>query len=48
MGQLQHNCNPLRLLASCSITIKNKQNNNVIDYLITLKIIPITFALKHS
>ena len=32
MGWLQHNCNRLRLLATCSITITNKQNHNVIDY----------------
>jgi len=31
-GQLQHKCNRLRLLATCSITITNKQNHNVIDY----------------
>jgi len=30
MGRLQHICNRLRLLATCSIT--NKQNHNVIDY----------------
>jgi len=30
MGRLQHKCNRLRLLATCSIT--NKQNQNVIDY----------------
>ena len=29
MGRLQHSCNRLRLLATCSIT--NKQNYNVID-----------------
>jgi len=32
LGRLQHKCNRLRLLATCSITITNKQNNNVIDY----------------
>jgi len=32
MGRLQHKCNRLRLLATCSITITNKQNHNVIDY----------------
>jgi len=32
MGGLQHKCNQLRLLATCSITITNKQNHNVIDY----------------
>ena len=32
MGRLQHKCNRLRLLATCSITIMNKQNHNVIDY----------------
>jgi len=31
MGQLQHKCNRLRLLVTCSITITNKQNHNVID-----------------
>jgi len=29
MGRLQHKCNRLRLLATCSITITNKQNHNV-------------------
>jgi len=33
MGRLQHKCNRLRLLATCSITITNKQNHNVIDYI---------------
>jgi len=32
MGQLQHKFNRLRLLATCSIMITNKQNHNVIDY----------------
>jgi len=32
MGRLQHKFNRLRLLATCSITIKNKQNHNAIDY----------------
>ena len=32
IGRLQHKCNQLRLLATCSITIANKQNNSVIDY----------------
>jgi len=34
MGRLQHKCNRLllRLLSTCSITITNKQNHNVIDY----------------
>jgi len=32
MGRLQHKCNRLRLLATCSITITNEQNHNVIDY----------------
>jgi len=32
MGQLVHKCNRLRSLATCSITITNKQNHNVIDY----------------
>jgi len=32
MGQLQHRCNRLRLLATCSIPITDKQNYNVIDY----------------
>jgi len=32
MGQLQHKCNRLRLRTTCSITITNKQNHNVIDY----------------
>jgi len=32
MGRLQHKCNRLRLRATCSITITNKQNHNVIDY----------------
>jgi len=31
MGRLQHKSNRLRLLATCSITITNKQNHNVID-----------------
>jgi len=31
MGWLHHKCNRLRLLATCSITITNKQNYNVID-----------------
>jgi len=30
MGRLQHKCNRLRLLATCSIT--NKQNHNAINY----------------
>ena len=48
MGRLQHKCNRLRLLATCSIAIKitNKQNQNVIDYdYITLKVITITIAI---
>jgi len=32
MEPLQHICNRLRLLATCSITITIKQNHNVIDY----------------
>ena len=32
MGRLQQKCNRLRLLATCSITITNKQNH-VIDYI---------------
>jgi len=32
MGRLHHKCNRLRLLATCSITITNKENDNVIDY----------------
>jgi len=32
MGRFQHKCNRLRLLATCSITITNKQNHYVIDY----------------
>ena len=32
MERLQHKCNRLRLLATCSITITNKQNPSVIDY----------------
>jgi len=32
MGRLQHKCNRLRLLTTCSITIINKQNHIVIDY----------------
>jgi len=34
MGRLHHKCNRLRLrlLATFSITITNKQNHNVIDY----------------
>jgi len=32
MGRLQHKCNRLRLLATCSITNTNNQNHNVIDY----------------
>jgi len=34
MGRLHHECNRLRLLAtgSITITITNKQNDNVIDY----------------
>jgi len=34
MGRLHHKCNRLRLrlLATCSITITNKQNHNLIDY----------------
>ena len=31
MGRLQQKCNRLRLLATCSITITNKQNHNVIE-----------------
>jgi len=31
-ARLQHKFNRLRLLATCSITITNKQNHNVIDY----------------
>jgi len=31
MGWLQHKCNRLWWLATCSITITNKQNHNVID-----------------
>ena len=58
MQRLQHKCYRLRLLATCSITITNKQNHNVIDYdydyivstVITITIaitIAITFVLKH-
>jgi len=32
MGRLQHRFHRLRLLATCSITITNKQNHIVIDY----------------
>ena len=32
MGRLHHKCNRLQLLATCSITITNKQNHNAIDY----------------
>jgi len=32
MGRLQLKCNRLRLLTTCSNTITNKQNHNVIDY----------------
>ena len=32
MGRLHHKCNPLQALATCSITITNKKNHNVIDY----------------
>jgi len=32
MGRLHQKCNRLRLLATCSITITNNQNRNVIDY----------------
>jgi len=34
MGRLHHKCNrlPLRSLTTCSITITNTQNNNVMDY----------------
>jgi len=32
MGRLHHKCNWLRLIATCSITITNKQNHIVIDY----------------
>jgi len=32
MRWLQHKCNRLQLLATCSITIANNQNHNVIDY----------------
>ena len=32
IGQLQHKCNRLQLLATSSITITNKQNHNVNDY----------------
>jgi len=31
MERLQHKCSRLRLLATCSITIRNKQNHNEID-----------------
>jgi len=31
-GRLHPQCNRLRLLATCSITITNEQNHNVIDY----------------
>jgi len=31
-GRLHHKCNRLQLLATCSITITNKQNHNEIDY----------------
>jgi len=31
MGRLHHKCNRLQLLATCSITITNKQNHIVID-----------------
>jgi len=32
LGRLQHRFNRLRLLATCSITITNKQDHNAIDY----------------
>jgi len=32
MVQLDHKCNWLRLPVTCSITITNKQNNNVFNY----------------
>jgi len=32
MGRLQQKCIRLRLLATCSITITNNQNHNVMDY----------------
>jgi len=32
MGRLHNKCNRLQLLATCSITITNKQNHIVIDY----------------
>jgi len=32
MGRLEHKCDRLRLLATCSVTITNKQNLNAIDY----------------
>jgi len=32
LGLLHHNCNRLRLLATCLITIANEQNHNVINY----------------
>jgi len=31
MGRSHHKCNRLRLLSTCSITITNKQNHNVIE-----------------
>ena len=31
-GRLHHKCNRLRLLATCLITVTNKQNDNAIDY----------------
>ena len=49
MGRLQHKCNRLRLLATCSIT--NKQNHNVIDYDYIESnhdYNRITFVLKHK
>ena len=32
MGRLHYKCNRLRLLATCSITITNKQNHSAIGY----------------
>jgi len=35
MGWLQHKCSWLWLLATWSITTTNKQNHNVIDYIVS-------------
>jgi len=45
--RLHHKCNRLRLRATCSITITNKQNHNVVFLKVVTITIAITFDLKN-